>query len=214
MYEPHNIKDMEHETTIRIKERIMRLQEQLQELCTLLDDAESQGLDLPEGQLPGLLDGVSTAIDEQLAYYKSVTVELSATKEVEAQELDNPDKVESEGLSEAEAEAPGQGREAVSPEDDAAEVAESAEYEEQGDAGVDPTPLRRMFTLNDRYRFRRELFGNLDAQMNEALEMLSAMRTIEEGADYLENDLCWDMSLPEVEEFMNILYRYYNSMRR
>ncbi len=201
MYEPHNIKDMEHETTILIKERIMRLQEQLHELCALLDDAESQGLDLPKGQLPGLLDGVSIAIDEQLGCYKSAAMEASAPKEVETEvpEQESEDELPENAAAESE---------------DVAEVAESAEYEEQEDAGVDPTPLRRMFTLNDRYRFRRELFGNLDAQMNEVLEMLSAMRTIEEGADYLENDLCWDMSLPEVEEFMNILYRYYNSMKR
>lgn len=198
MYEPHNIKDMEHETTVLIKERIMRLQEQLHELCALLDEAESQGLDLPDGKLLDLLDEVSPAIDEQMECYKSAAMEASAPQEVDAEVTEQASEVE---LPEDDAE-------------DADEVAESAEYEEQEDAGVDPAPLRRMFTLNDRYRFRRELFGNLDAQMNEVLEMLSAMRTIEEGADYLENDLCWDMSLPEVEEFMNILYRYYNSMKR
>lgn len=75
----------------------------------------------------------------------------------------------------------------------------------------DLRPMIRLFTLNDRYRFRRELFGNLDAAMAEALETLSVMTDIDQARTYLEDDLCWDMTLPEVEEFVAAITPYYSS---
>lgn len=78
---------------------------------------------------------------------------------------------------------------------------------------ADIRPLVRTFTLNDRYRFRRELFGNLDAAMAEALETLALMPDIDQARAYLEEDLCWDMSMPEVEEFIAVIQRYYNHRR-
>ncbi|MDE6320668.1 MAG: hypothetical protein K2L93_00045, partial [Muribaculaceae bacterium] len=74
-------------------------------------------------------------------------------------------------------------------------------------------PMIKLFTLNDRYRFRRELFGNLDAAMAEALDTLSMMDDIGQARAYLEDDLCWDMTLPEVEEFVVAITPYYSSSR-
>ncbi len=77
----------------------------------------------------------------------------------------------------------------------------------------DIRPMIKLFTLNDRYRFRRELFGNLDAAMAEALETLSVMSDITQARTYLEDDLCWDMTLPEVEEFVAAITPYYSTGR-
>ncbi len=86
------------------------------------------------------------------------------------------------------------------------EVTESTPQPANHPAGK---PMIKMFTLNDRYRFRRELFGNLDAAMAETLETLSVMDDIDQAVSYLEDDLCWDMTLPEVEEFVAAITPYY-----
>lgn len=73
--------------------------------------------------------------------------------------------------------------------------------------------LRRSFTLNDRFRFRRELFGNNDNEFADALNLVSAMNTLSEAEEYFYDDLGWDDSNDEVKEFMSILSRYFNSRR-
>lgn len=69
------------------------------------------------------------------------------------------------------------------------------------------TPKQWAFTLNDRYRFRRELFGNSDAEMVDTLELLAAMNSPEEVEEYLFVDLGWDSSNPDVAEFLAIVRR-------
>ncbi len=65
--------------------------------------------------------------------------------------------------------------------------------------------LRKALSLNDKFRFRRELFGNSDVRMNETLALIDAMSSYEEAEDYLYNDLGWDVENPEVAEFMKIV---------
>lgn len=92
-------------------------------------------------------------------------------------------------------------------------TADEPEENPQPGPKADIRPLVRVFTINDRYRFRRELFGNLDAAMAEALETLALMPGIDQARAYLEDDLCWDMSVPEVEEFIAAIQPYYNHRR-
>ena len=56
--------------------------------------------------------------------------------------------------------------------------------------------LRKAFSLNDRFRFRRELFGNSDAEMNDTLNLVEAMLNREEACDYFYHDLQWDRDNP------------------
>lgn len=62
-----------------------------------------------------------------------------------------------------------------------------------------------VFTLNDRFRFKRELFGGSDADFVDALHVAEAMSSKEEVEDYFYNDLCWDPDNQEVVDFMNII---------
>lgn len=83
----------------------------------------------------------------------------------------------------------------------------------------DPTPapttgiavrdLRSAFTVNDRYRFRRELFGNSEGEMADTLELLGAMSSIEEAEEYLLSDLGWDGRNDDVAEFLNVIRQCY-----
>ena len=69
--------------------------------------------------------------------------------------------------------------------------------------------LRKALSLNDRFRFRRELFGNSDIRMNETLALIDAMHSYEEAEDYILNDLSWDEENPEVAEFMKIVQKHF-----
>lgn len=69
--------------------------------------------------------------------------------------------------------------------------------------------LRKALSLNDRFRFRRELFGNSDIRMNETLALIDAMQSYDEAEDYILNDLHWDMDNPEVAEFMKIVQKHF-----
>ncbi len=111
-------------------------------------------------------------------------------------------------------------------------VAENAIAEETADADVVPTvndtlaaetqltldeklareraaDISKAFTLNDRFRFRRELFRNSDDEFRETLEAIGSMADMDEAEDYFFNDLCWDSSDPVVKEFMAIVAKHF-----
>lgn len=71
--------------------------------------------------------------------------------------------------------------------------------------------LRKLFTLNDRFRFRRELFGNNDNEFADALNLVSAMNSFAEAEEYFYEDLGWNTSNEEVKEFIAIISRYFSS---
>lgn len=62
------------------------------------------------------------------------------------------------------------------------------------------TPVE--LSLNDKFRFRRELFDNSDVDMAETLGVVEQMTSEEELKDYLLNDLCWDAENETVKDFV------------
>lgn len=73
----------------------------------------------------------------------------------------------------------------------------------------DARELRKAFTLNDKFRFRRELFGNNDVQFAETLNMLEAMNSMEEANLYLTDDLGWDPENEHVKDFIAIVENHF-----
>ena len=69
--------------------------------------------------------------------------------------------------------------------------------------------LKSAFSLNDTFRFRRELFGNSAAEMTDALHMVEAMHSFDEAEDYLYGDLGWDRESDDVKEFMAIIKNHF-----
>lgn len=65
------------------------------------------------------------------------------------------------------------------------------------------------FCINDRFRFRRELFGNSDAEFNATMDHVVTMDDYEEAEDYFLGDLGWDIENPEVADFMSIIRNYF-----
>ncbi|MGM9803849.1 MAG: hypothetical protein ACI308_06695 [Muribaculaceae bacterium] len=74
--------------------------------------------------------------------------------------------------------------------------------------------LRHAFSLNDRYRYRRELFGNSDPVMNETLDLVETMHSYDEAEDYFYNDLGWEHDSPEVADFMVIIKNHFWNKRQ
>ena len=70
--------------------------------------------------------------------------------------------------------------------------------------------LRRAFSVNDRFRFRRELFGNSEAEFVDAINMVESMQSYSEATDYFLNDLGWDEDVPEVAEFLGIVRHHFD----
>lgn len=67
----------------------------------------------------------------------------------------------------------------------------------------------KAFTVNDKFRFRRELFRNSQAEFEETLEVISAMSSMDEAKEYFYEDLCWDPSNEDVKDFMEILAKHF-----
>lgn len=117
--------------------------------------------------------------------------------------------------------------------EDEAVAAEEAPAEEPSEADVPPTQvvesdtqaetvaqteadtsqaigdIRRNITINDRFLFRRELFGGSDEEFNDTLDLIATMHSPEEAAEYLFDDLAWDRENPTVKEFWSLVKGYF-----
>ena len=68
---------------------------------------------------------------------------------------------------------------------------------------------RLVFTINDRYRFKRDLFCNSDAEFNTTLALVASMDSYEEAEDYFLDELQWNPQRQEVTDFLDILKNYF-----
>lgn len=100
-------------------------------------------------------------------------------------------------------------------------LADALDFEEKKDAEpdkeADPAPAHEPvtttrndvapleLTVNDKFRFRRELFANSDVDLAEALQIAAGMSTAEEAEDYFYNDLCFDPENEVVKDFMKVV---------
>ncbi|MCH5234442.1 MAG: hypothetical protein J1E16_04050 [Muribaculaceae bacterium] len=66
-----------------------------------------------------------------------------------------------------------------------------------------------VFSINERFRFRRELFDNSDADFNNTMALVASMENYDEAEDYFLNEEGFDSSDPVVIEFLDVIKRYY-----
>ncbi|MCM1518404.1 MAG: hypothetical protein NC117_07170 [Pseudoflavonifractor sp.] len=99
------------------------------------------------------------------------------------------------------------GTEDIESEDEDSDIEENVGEE----VGHRASMLRRSFTINDKFRFRRELFGNSETEFADTLNLVSAMGSLSEAEDYFYGDLEWDADNEEVKDFMDVISRYFNS---
>lgn len=65
-------------------------------------------------------------------------------------------------------------------------------------------------SVNDRFRFRRELFGGSNPEFESALNLIATMDNYEEAYDYFIVGQEWDEQQPVVSEFLDMLRRYFS----
>ncbi|MBO5719595.1 MAG: hypothetical protein J6R71_08275 [Bacteroidales bacterium] len=67
----------------------------------------------------------------------------------------------------------------------------------------------RALSLNDRFRYQRELFNNNREALSQLLAALDSMETWAEAEDYLSS-YQWDEELPVVQEFYAMIEQHFN----
>ncbi len=78
----------------------------------------------------------------------------------------------------------------------------------------DSQDLRKAFTLNDMFRFKRELFGNSESDFTDTLNVISAMNSLSEAIEYFYDDLGWNSENEEVKDFIFIISSHFNSKQQ
>lgn len=83
------------------------------------------------------------------------------------------------------------------------------ESKEEIKVNTTPKDIYKVFTINDKFLYRRELFGNSDAQYREALDLISRMDSFEEVQDYFLNDLGWNPEDENAKCFLDTIDKKY-----
>ena len=67
--------------------------------------------------------------------------------------------------------------------------------------------IRRVLTLNDKFRFKRELFGNNEQRFAEALQAINSLETEQDLDAYIATEIAPGNQPETVEEFAEIIKR-------
>lgn len=70
--------------------------------------------------------------------------------------------------------------------------------------------FRKAFSLNDRFRFRRELFGGDEEKMNRTIRDLNELTTYEDSIGYLHTQLQWNVDDAAVADFILLLEKRFS----
>ena len=69
--------------------------------------------------------------------------------------------------------------------------------------------IRKAFSINDRFRFQRELFAGSANAMNTAIEHIEVMTSYGNAELYFYSQLNWDRENEVVQDFMNIVRNHF-----
>ena len=82
-------------------------------------------------------------------------------------------------------------------------------FEEVSESRVSNSRGKLVFSINDRYRFKKELFNNSDVDFNNTVALIASMENYEEAEDYFINEEGFDPGKPVVKDFLEIIKRYF-----
>lgn len=179
------------------------ISEKIDSLKAGIDIRESEPAPVVEetGEEPAVMTEIIVEKEEPVIFEQETPEEETGEEELVALEETVPAEevtLASEPATSVEQPAP-----AEEPVTEAAPVAELRLDEKL--ARQNSRDLRKAFSLNDRFRFRRELFGNSDERMNEALRAVKPMATIDEAHDYFYNTLGLDKTSTDVADFIAVI---------
>ena len=179
------------------------ISEKIDSLKAGIDIRESEPAPVVEetGEEPAVMTEIIVEKEEPVIFEQETPEEETGEEELVALEETVPAEevtLASEPATSVEQPAP-----AEEPVTEAAPVAELRLDEKL--ARQNSRDLLKAFSLNDRFRFRRELFGNSDERMNEALRAVKSMATIDEAHDYFYNTLGLDKTSTDVADFIAVI---------
>lgn len=70
--------------------------------------------------------------------------------------------------------------------------------------------IRKAISLNDRFRFKRDLFGGSDETMCKTIEILNQMHSAEDALNYLEKNFQWNYEDETTNDFITILEKRFS----
>ena len=175
-----------------------------------VDDEETASADEPveaESSAPVAAEPEPVVAPEPSVVQPEPAPEPTPVSEPEPTPVDEPEPVEAPTPAPEEVEPEAEAEEFEPDPDDQPLTLDEALHRDM------TKDLRQAFSLNDRYRYRRELFGNSDSVMNETLNLIEAMHSFDEAEDYFYNDLQWEHDSPEVADFMVIIKNHFWNKR-
>lgn len=72
------------------------------------------------------------------------------------------------------------------------------------------TDFKKSFSLNDRFLFKKELFGGDEAKMTKVINDLNEMTSLQDAKAYITVEMNWDRENPFVMDFVSRLEKRYN----
>lgn len=91
------------------------------------------------------------------------------------------------------------------------EVHEAPARVEDAVAARQAATFAKAFSINDKYRFIREVFGCSPAAFSSAIDMVGSMSSLDEAYDYFLNELGWDADDEAVSDYLVIVANHFNS---
>jgi len=70
--------------------------------------------------------------------------------------------------------------------------------------------FKKALSLNDRFRFQRDLFKGDAGLMDEALDRINAFKTYDEARDYLKEQYDWDWQSESAQAFDELLRKRFS----
>ena len=70
--------------------------------------------------------------------------------------------------------------------------------------------IRKAISLNDRFRFKRDLFGGSDDAMCKTIEILNQKESAEDALNYLEANFQWDYESETTVDFITIIEKRFS----
>lgn len=92
---------------------------------------------------------------------------------------------------------------------DESDESDQSDKSDESDQSASASRPRPAFCLNDRYRFRRAIFGGSDAEMNTTLDFVASMPSYKDAEEFFLTDMDLDKEDEDVADFLAIIRNYF-----
>ena len=199
------LKAIEREELQQLNIRLVEQQEEMNHLSVLLEQYKAMA-EICKKNIHSVKQTIEeaerpTLSEQSPVVSKSAIIETSTSKPVP----EEPTKSQTE--QEQQETILIQGREKVSPISQPSAIASQKSNISLHDILEKKNLLdfRKAFSLNDRFRFKRDLFKGDEDLMNQVISDLNEIHTLQGSLEYIQAQLHWDMKNETVQDFIKLL---------